>query len=224
MEDRRDFLMVAWGKGKLANPCRSLLEKAGYRLDSQGRNLLMVDSDHQASFMELRAHDAVSLLDQGLVDVALVGKDTLLERKGDFLELMDLGIGRCRLCLAGPQEIWGEGADWQDRIRDLGLGRRLRIATSYPLMTEAFCRQSGIEALVIGLSGSVELAPALGIADLVTDLVSTGRTLAENGLVELKEIRVITARVAASRGALHLKARQIEEFTRRLRAALSEGG
>ena len=219
-----DFLVVAWSKGKLSHPCQTILEEAGFSIPASGRSLLITDSARRVRFMELKAHDAVTLVGQGLVDLALVGKDTLLEHHVSVMELMDLNIGACRLCLAGPAETWGPGEDWLEKIRGITRSRRLGIATRYPLTTEEFCVSWGIESVVIELSGSVELAPSLGISDIISDLVSTGRTLRENGLVEIKEVRPITARLIASQGALHLKARQIESFVTRLRDVISEGG
>jgi len=195
-------LTIALPKGRMQEQVLELFEEAGYNICSaQSRKLIFEDEDGLFRFILAKPYDVPTYVEYGAAALGIAGEDVLRELERDIYEPLGLGIGKCRLVLAGPRE-------W--RQRDLRTEINLRVASKYPKQARAYFQQQSLSAEIIPLSGSVELAPAVGLADLVVDLVQTGRTLRENGLVELDTIRDSQAMMVANRAShkLHFQAVQ----------------
>jgi len=156
--------------------------------------------------------DVATYVEHGAADLGLVGKDILLERENEVYELLDLRIGKCTMVLAGPEHL----------TREILFRReRLRIATKYPHVTRRYLQEKGLNADIVALYGSIELAPAIGIADAIVDLVSTGKTLRENSLHVLEEIAPISTRLVANRVSMKTRTLEIEDFVKTLEEVIS---
>jgi ATP phosphoribosyltransferase len=187
-------LRIALAQGTLLPDTRLALEAAGLATDALavgGRRLVVPSAD--VDYVLARPSDVPTHVAHGAADVGIVGKDVLLETDADVLELVDLGYGRCRFVVAAPM---GSVDRSLDEYRHLG---SLEVATKYPRVAERHFQGRGIQVEIIKLSGSVELAPQVGLADWIVDLVSTGRTLRENSLSIVEEIATCTARLIANR-------------------------
>ena len=154
------------------------------------------------SFILAKPVDVPTYVEYGVADVGVVGKDVLLEEDRDVYELLDLKISLCRLSIAGLP-------DWKPTFSP-------RVATKFPRLTSAYFRERGQQVEVIKLNGSIELAPLVGLADRIVDIVSTGRTLKENGLVELEKMMDISSRLIANRVSYRMQSKAIEELVSRL--------
>ena len=209
-------LRLALPRGALLTETLDVLDQigadtAGLRSDS--RSLIFETAD--LTFVTMRPSDVPTYVEQGAADIGITGKDVLLEQADRvFYELADLGYGGCRMVLAGP----GGDDRLDDQARRLGA---LRIATKYPRIARTYFEDTGRAAEVIEVKGSVELAPVSGLADAIVDLVDTGRTLADNGLVVREVIAQSTARLIANRVAHKLRAREIDDLAQRLKEATS---
>lgn len=211
----------AEGPLKLAVPRGALLDETLDALDAAGVDTAAVRAGSRAlifpggeiTLVTMRPSDVPTYVEAGAADVGITGKDVLLEQ-GDRMvyELLDLGYGRCRMVLAGRKgdERLGESQ------RRLGM---MRIATKYPRIAERHFESTGRQVETIEVKGSVELAPLIGLADGIVDLVATGRTLEENDLEVREEIVECTARFVANRVAHKLRATEIDDLTARLRKA-----
>jgi len=187
-------LRIALAQGVLLPDTRLALEAAGLATDALadgGRRLVLPSADDD--YVLARPSDVPTHVAHGAADVGIVGKDVLLESDADVLELVDLGYGRCRFVVAAPT---GSVDRSLDEYRHLG---SLEVATKYPRVAERHFQGRGMQVEIIKLSGSVELAPQVGLADWIVDLVSTGRTLRENSLSIVEEIATCTARLIANR-------------------------
>ena len=173
-------LTVALPKGRMQDEVLALFAAAGYPMDGEvGRKLFFDDETGRLRFMLAKPGDVPTYVEYGAADLGVAGLDVLRENDYDLYEPLGLGVGACRLSLAGPPEVLE---------RNLRLEANVRVASKYPRQARAYFESRGITAEVIYLTGSIELAPAVGIADLLVDLVQTGRTLVENGLIELETI------------------------------------
>jgi len=203
-------LRVALPKGRLLQPCLDLFRSLGCK-DVMGilssRRLVWEESEQGLSFMIVRPTDVPIYVEHGAADLGIVGRDVLCEEQRDVYEPMALGFGRCRLVVAGPPEIKDE---------NLHLRHRLRVATKYPRLTRQHFLRKGISAEVVSLSGSVELAPQVGLADLIVDIIDTGRTLRENNLAEIDEIMSSEACLIVNRASHKLRLREINQLMRRI--------
>jgi ATP phosphoribosyltransferase len=205
-------LTVALPKGRMQDEALALFAEAGYACEADnGRRLIFGDDQGQLRFVLAKPADVPTYVEYGAAELGVVGQDVVREGGHDLYEPLHLGIGRCRLALAGP-------VAW--RGRDLRLAPYLRVASTYPRLTLDYFQERGLSAEVIYLSGSVELAPAVGLADLLVDLVQSGRTLRENGLVELETILASEAILVVNRAAQKLHFRRIQEVIDRLAGAL----
>jgi ATP phosphoribosyltransferase/ATP phosphoribosyltransferase regulatory subunit len=187
-------LRIALAQGTLLADTRVALAAVGLATDALadgGRRLVVPSAD--VEYVLARPSDVPTHVAHGAADVGIVGKDVLLETDADILELVDLGFGRCRFVVAAPT---GSVDRSMDEYRHLG---SLEVATKYPRVAERHFQGRGIQVEIIKLSGSVELAPQVGLADWIVDLVSTGRTLQENSLSIVEEIATCTARFIANR-------------------------
>jgi ATP phosphoribosyltransferase len=190
------MLTVALPKGRLLDPTLVLLAATGIEgLDRDfGRRLLLVDRDRELRFILLKPADIPTYVLYGAADLGIVGEDILAEQEPDVYEPLDLGFGFCRLVVAEPRELWERD--------DPSRWSWVRVATKYPVLTERYFSQRGIQVEMIRLDGSIELAPLVGLAERIVDLVQTGDTLRANGLVEVAEIMTSTARLIVNRASL----------------------
>lgn len=208
------MITIAIAKGRMQDDALALLARAGVRLDDDARNsrrLALTDDSGRYRFIFVKPADVPVYVEHGIADCGVVGRDVLLESQADLLLPLDLGIARCRMVVAA--------ADAEIMTRSLGM---LRVATKYSQIAAAHFGSRGIPVEIIQLSGSVELAPALGLADLIVDLVETGRTLRENGLTVVEEIAESTGRLVVNRASYQLKSEAIGELVKALEAAVNE--
>ena len=204
-------LTIAVPRGALLDGSLDLLDALGVdtgEVRANDRKLLFED----AGIVTMRPSDVPTSVEHGSADVGITGKDVLLEQSHrNVYELLDLGFGRCRMVVAAP-----EGGDpIGSALRRLG---RVRIATKYPRIAEAHFSDTGRQAEIVEVKGSVELAPLTGLVDGIVDLTATGTTLSENGLRVVEEIGVCTARLIANPVAHKLKAAEIDAIVERVRA------
>ena len=209
------MLTVALSKGRISNEATPLLARAGIALDEDpagSRRLCIPTSLDGVRVLVLRAQDVPTFVEHGAADLGITGKDVLLEHPGAGLyEPLDLGIARCRLVLAaraGPEPV----------------RTRLRVATKYVKTTRRFFAGKGVQAEIIRLYGSMEIAPAVGLADCIVDLVDTGATLAANGLVVREDVAAISARLIVNKAAMKLSHGRVSALVERIGRAVAGGG
>lgn len=200
MSRQQEKLIVAMPKGRIFEEAADLLRRAGVPLPPEfddSRKLIIPVPEAGMDFILAKPTDVPTYVEYGVADIGVVGKDVLLEEDRDVYELLDLQISKCRMCVAGLP-------DWKDD------GNQPRVATKYPRIASKFFREKGQQVEVIKLNGSIELAPLIGLADRIVDIVSTGRTLQENGLVVHEEIVPITTRLIANRVSYRMKSEAID--------------
>lgn len=207
-----DFLTLALPKGRILEDTLGLLEACGvpcrHVLDDSRRLVFDVPGYR---FLVVRSQDVVTYVEHGAADLGVVGKDVLLEQEPEVYEPLDLGFGYCRLAVAEPRETReGGSAGWA----------RVRVATKYPRLTEAHYRRKGVQVEIIKLYGSIELAPLVGLADQIVDLVSSGETLRQNGLVEVETILESTCRLIVNRASMKTRTAPISALVRGFQAHL----
>jgi ATP phosphoribosyltransferase len=205
-------LTIALAKGRMQDEALALLERAGVRLSSEARNsrrLSVADESGSYRFIFVKPSDVPVYVEHGTADCGIVGRDVLLESNADVLQPLDLRITPCRLAVAAC------GGAMKS---ELGA---LRVATKYPRVASAHFGARGIPVEIIELAGSVELAPVLGLSDVIVDVVETGRTLAENGLGIIEVITESTGRLVVNRASYQLKAESISSLIHALKLALS---
>jgi ATP phosphoribosyltransferase len=204
-------LTIAVPRGALFDGALDLLDALGVdtsEVRANDRKLLFED----AGIVTMRPSDVPTYVEHGSADLGITGKDVLLEQSDRAVyELLDLGFGRCRMVVAARED----GDPIGSALRRLG---RVRIATKYPRIAERHFSQTGRQAEIVEVKGSVELAPLTGLVDGIVDLTATGTTLAENGLREVEQIEVCTARLIANPVAHKLKAEQIDAIVEKVRA------
>ena len=204
-------LRMALTKGRLEKDPVALLEKAGIdctQVHEKGRRLILPVGDGSMEVVLSKAADVITYVENGVCDLGVVGKDTIMEHGTRFFEVMDLGFGRCRFALAGPK-----GVDFYAGYREKV------IASKYPNVTRAFFENKQMDVRVIRIEGSVELAPLLGLADGIVDIVETGTTLKENGLEVKETVADLSARLIVNTASMKLRKKQIEELVARLEGA-----
>jgi ATP phosphoribosyltransferase len=207
-------LTIAVAKGRLQADALALLERAGAALPSEAlssRRLALEDESGRYRFIFVKPADVPVYVEHGIADCGVVGRDVLMESGTDLLQPVTLGIGRCRIVVAALAGV------------SLGSFGMLRVATKYPRIATAHFGARGRPVEIIELSGSVELAPGLGLADCIVDLVQSGGTLKENGLKEIEEIGVSTGRLVVNRASYQLKAKPIASLIAALRQS-QDGG
>ena len=188
-------LTLALPKGRLLDPALELLRALGVTgIDPESRKLIFRDAARDLEILLLKPADVPAYVTYGAADLGIVGKDILLEQEPDVYEPLDLGFGFCRLVVAEPRTLWerDDPAKWS----------WVRVATKYPRLTEGYFSARGIQVEIVRLDGSIELAPLVGLADRIVDLVQSGETLRANGLVEVAEITRSTARVIVNRASM----------------------
>lgn len=205
-----ETLTIALPKGRLQDQILDVLIALGYTLPRgalAGRKLVFYDQSEQLRFIMAKPVDVPTYVEYGAADLGVVGLDVLRESKRDLYEPLRLGFGKCRLVLAGPPDT---------RNRNLRLMSNLRVATKYPNLTSEYFNNQGITAEIIPLNGSVELAPGVGLADLLVDLVETGITLRDNGLVELETLLESEAVLVVNRASHKLRFGLVQDLIARL--------
>jgi ATP phosphoribosyltransferase len=188
-------LTLALPKGRLLEPALGMLREMGLDGIEDGSRRLIFDAEGRPlRFLFLKPADIPAYVEYGAADLGIVGKDILLEQEPDVYEPLDLGFGFCRLVVAEPRSLWerDDPSKWS----------WVRVATKYSRLTERYFSVRGIQVEIVKLDGSIELAPLVGLADRIVDLVQTGETLRANGLVEVAEIARSTARLIVNRASL----------------------
>lgn len=216
---RHGQIAIALPKGRLLADALTLFEATGiHGVEglTESRRLMCEDATGAYRFLVLRPADIPTYVEYGATDMGVVGKDVLLEQDRDVYEPLDLKFGKCRLVVAQPKIL-------ENRGRPVGFSS-LRVATKYPNLTERYFTDQGVQVEIIRLSGSIELAPLGGLCERIVDLVTTGRTLQENGLEETEQIATSTARLIVNRAALKTKYREIRELIDRLTGVVQGGG
>ncbi|MCL2421056.1 MAG: ATP phosphoribosyltransferase [Defluviitaleaceae bacterium] len=201
------MLTIALAKGRLAELAMERFAAIGLdceEMQEKSRKLIFQNPDQQIKFFLAKPGDVPTYVEYGAADIGVAGKDTLLEENRDLYEVYDFGFGECRVAVAGPAGV---------NTRKNGL----RVATKYPAMAADYFESRGVTIELIKLSGSVELAPIVGLSDVIVDIVETGSTLEENGLVVLEEISPITARLIVNRVSMKLEYERVTEIIRKLK-------
>lgn len=210
------MLTIALSKGRLADQTLDLMEKAGYDVTAareKSRKLILEDQEAGLRFILAKPSDVPTYVEYGAADIGVVGKDTLLEEGRQLYEVLDLGLGKCRMCVAGPASL-------KDKLDEIP---NKRVGTKYPNITRNYFEGVKKESVeIIKLNGSVELAPLIGLAEVIVDIVESGRTLYENGLDVLETVADISARLVVNRVSMKMKADEIKPMISRLRDALQE--
>ena len=207
-----DYLTIALPKGKLFDLSVSMLTKIGYTaegLSENSRKLVIANETEKIRFIITKTADLPTYVEYGAADIGIIGKDVLLEGNKDVYELLDLKFGFCRMMVAVPQALK------QEKLSDYA---HMRVATKYPRVAESFFHSVGIQMEIIKLNGSIELAPMVGLAEIIVDIVETGRTLKENNLVEIAQIHPATARFIANRVSFKMKFDRINKMVEGLKA------
>jgi ATP phosphoribosyltransferase len=204
---------VALAKGRLLGPSVALLRRAGYgvpELNGDFRRLI-VEGDGGLRFLLVKPEDVPTYVEYGAADLGIVGRDVVEESGRDVYEPLVLGFGQCRLVVAGPRDSGNT---------PLRLRPSVLVATKYPRLTRDYFVGRGLSVEIVALRGSIELAPAAGLADLIVDVVDTGRTLHENDLVELQTILESEACLIVNRASHNLRLVEVNELVERVQAVL----
>ena len=206
-------LTLALPKGRLLDPALEMLRELGVDgVDGESRKLIFKDEPHGLKLLLLKPADIPAYVTYGAADLGIVGKDILAEQAPDVYEPLDLGFGFCRLVVAESRELLerDDPSKWS----------WLRVATKYPRMTEAYFSEKGVQVEIVRLDGSIELAPLVGLAERIVDLVQSGETLRANGLVEVAEITQSTARVIVNRASMKTEHAAVTRLIDDMRARL----
>lgn len=209
-----EYLTIALPKGKLFGLSADILAKAGFSaegLSENSRKLVIANEDKKIRFIITKTADLPTYVEYGAADIGIIGKDVLLEENKDVYELLDLKFGYCRMMVAVPQALKRE------KLSDYA---HLRVATKFPHIAEQFFQNMGIQMEIIKLNGSIELAPMVGLAEIIVDLVETGRTLKENQLIEIAQVHPTTARLIANRVSFKMKFERINALVEDLKEIL----
>lgn len=210
-------LKIAIPKGYLFGECLKLLKKAGYNtkpLENKNRKLVVHSPVDSIKYIISRPMDVPVYVEHGACDIGFAGKDVLTEKESKIYELLDLKNGRCRLVLA---TIKNETQKVKKHYQQFG---SVKVATSYPNIARKYFNARGIQAEIIKLHGSVELAPILGIADEILDIISSGKTMEENNLAEMENIMESTTRLIANIASYKIKYSEIDSFIKNIKESL----
>ncbi len=213
MNEESRYLTFALGKGRLAKTTLSLFEKIGITCeemkDKDSRKLIFVNEDLKLRFFLAKGPDVPTYVEYGAADIGVVGKDTLLEEGRRVYEVLDLGFGKCRMCVCGP----GSAREL------LKHHERIRVASKYPnIAKDYFYNKKHQTVDIIKLNGSVELGPIVKLSDVIVDIVETGSTLRENGLEVLEEICPLSARMIVNQVSMQMESERIKKLINSLRA------
>lgn len=220
----RNFLTIALPKGKLLIESLHLLNKLGLdclNIEQDSRRLVFDLPEDEARILICRPTDIPTYVEYGAADLGFVGKDTLVEQNRDVAELLDLKYGYCRFVVAMPEE--NLPPKLPDGSYDLRVLNHKRAATKFPRVAQLFFNELGMQVTTIKLHGNVELAPRAGLAEMIVDIVSTGKTLRENKLLEVAQIFDSTTRLIANRVAYRVKYDRIQAVSGKLRELVKAG-
>ena len=201
------MLDIALPKGRLGDRVYSMLKQAGYEcpsIEQPDRRLIFENPETGVRYFWVKPSDVTIYVERGAADLGIAGKDILLENRPDLYELLDLKTGICRMAVAGPEGF----ADSRERT--------LRVATKFPHIAGNYYAARSRDVELIKLNGSIELAPILGLSDVIVDIVETGKTLAENGLTVLETVCPISARLVANPASFRFKTEEINTMVRQL--------
>lgn len=217
MEKEKRYLTFALTKGRLAKKTLELLEQTGITCeemkDPDSRKLIFVNEELRLQFFLAKGPDVPTYVEYGAADIGVVGKDTILEEGRKIYEVLDLRFGKCRMCVCGPESA-----------RSLLNGQELiRVATKYPnIAKDYFYNQRNQTVEIIKLNGSIELAPIVGLSEVIVDIVETGSTLKENGLVVLEEVCPLSARVVVNPVSMRMENERITKLLSELNRVICE--
>lgn len=216
-ENNERYLTFALGKGRLASKTLSLLEQMGITCeemkDKSSRKLIFVNEELKLKFFLAKGSDVPTYVEYGAADIGVIGKDTILEENRRVYEVLDLGFGKCRMCVCGPESA-----------RELLQHHEMiRVASKYPnIAKDYFYNKKHQTVDIIKLNGSVELGPIVGLSDVIVDIVETGSTLKENGLVVLEEICPLSARMIVNQVSMQMESERIKHLIYSLRELCSK--
>ena len=215
METDNRYLTFALTKGRLAKQTMDLFEEIGISCeemkDPQSRKLIFVNEELKLKFFLAKGPDVPTYVEYGAADIGIVGRDTIQEEGRKLYEVLDLGFGKCRMCVCGPESA-RELLNWQQLIR---------VATKYPhIAKDYFYNKKNQTVEIIKLNGSIELAPIVGLAEVIVDIVETGSTLRENGLVVLEEVCPLSARVVVNPVSMRMENERITNLLSKLNQML----
>ena len=211
------YITIALAKGRLAFNTLEILEKIGISCeeikDKSSRKLIFINEELKLKFFLAKASDVPTYVEYGAADIGVVGKDTILEEGRKMYEVVDLGLGKCRMCVAGP-------ASAKELLKH---GELIRVATKYPnIAKDYFYNKKHQTVEIIKLNGSIELAPIVGLSEVIVDIVETGSTLRENGLEVLEEICNISARMVVNEVSMKMEHERISKMIKDLKDKLQE--
>ena len=212
------YLTFALGKGRLANKTLEMFEKIGITCeemkDKDTRKLIFVNEDLKLRFFLSKGPDVPTYVEYGAADIGIVGRDTILQEARNIYEVLDLGFGKCRMCVCGPESA-------RDLLQH---HEQIRVATKYPkIAKDYFYNKKHQTVEIIKLNGSIELAPIVGLADVIGDIVETGSTLRENGLTVLEEVCPLSARMVVNPVSMKMEQERIGKLISDLREVMNKG-
>lgn len=206
-------ISIALTKGRLEKETIKILDKANFdpsELKDKGRKLVFKDKTQDIDYFLVKAADSITYVEHGVADLGVVGKDTILEYDNNCYEVLDLGFGKCGFIVASLPE--------NDIFKKVG---HIKIGTKYPKVAKDYFKKKDMDVEIIKIEGSVELAPILGLCDGIVDIMETGTTLKENGLVVLDRICEISARLIVNRASFKMKQKEIGEFIERIKKVIN---
>ncbi len=211
------YLTIALTKGRLAKKTLDLFQKVGIAADGADdkdtRRLIFTNEELGVRFFLAKGPDVPTYVAYGAADIGIVGRDTILEEGRQIYEVLDLGYGKCRMCICGPESA----------REKLNSGEQIRVATKYPnIAKEYFLNRRHQTVEIIKLNGSIELAPIVGLSEVICDIVETGTTLRENGLTVLEEVCPLSARVVVNQVSMKMENERITALITSLKNALNE--
>lgn len=211
MEEKR-YLTFALGKGRLAKKTLELFEKIGITCDEirdpDTRKLIFVNEELGLRFFLAKGPDVPTYVEYGAADIGIVGKDTILEESRNIYEVLDLGFGKCKMCICGPESA----------AELLQHHEQIRVATKYPAIAKDYFYNKKHQTVeIIKLGGSIELAPIVGLSEVIVDIVETGSTLRENGLSVLEEVCPLSARMVVNQVSMKMENERITRLIQQLR-------
>ena len=209
------YLTFALGKGRLANKTLELLEKIGITCeemkDKETRKLIFVNEELKLRFFLAKCPDVPTYVEYGAADIGVVGKDTIMEEQRRIFEVLDLGFGKCRMCVCGP-------ASAKELLQNHEM---IRVASKYPIIAKDYFNNKKHQTVdIIKLNGSVELGPIVGLSDVIVDIVETGSTLRENGLDILEEICPLSARMIVNQVSMQMESERIKTLIAKLKTVM----
>ena len=209
----KEMISVALPKGRLGDKVYRMFRDAGYpneEIEKDGRKLVFESPEYGIRYFLVKPSDVTVYVERGAADIGVAGKDILLEYRPDVYELLDLNVGKCRMAVAAPEGF----RDNQDRT--------LRVATKFSRIARDYYTSLGRDIDIIHLNGSIEIAPILGLSDVIVDIVETGTTLRENHLEVIETIVPISARLIANKAGFKFKTEPIERLVNELRKEVSQ--